>query len=356
MPKVIAIGTAQPPFVLTQKSVGQFASGLYGETYKGDLSRLTAIFDRTEIDERRFCVPIDWFAAPKTFQEKNDLYITHGLSLSETAIENCLAESQTSYGEIDYLMFVSTTGLSTPAMDARLIERLPFRKNIKRMPLFGLGCAGGAVSLSRAMDIAKAYPGAKILIVIAELCGLTFIRNDLSKAAMISTSLFADGACAVLVTGDAVQAKVSHATPCLVASETHTMPDSLDVMGWNFGGEGFKVILSRDVPEIVKTFMKQSIETFLGAEQLTTDDIAHFITHPGGAKVLRAYETSLGLTAEHLRHAREVLRTCGNMSACTVMFILKRFMRDLARESNVYGLVGALGPGFSSELVLLHWD
>lgn len=357
MPKIYSIGTALPPHTLTQSEVKQFSQDLYGDTVHS-MERLVSIFDNTDIDARRFCVPLDWFSTPKTFKEKNDLYLKHGIELSIESIENCLVNTEVALKDIDYLMFVSSTGLSTPTMDARLIDRLPFKKSVKRLPLWGLGCAGGAVSLSRAMDISKAYPHAKILIVITELCGLTFIRNDLSKAALISTSLFSDGSAAVLITGDAVHLNkpAAHSTPCLVASETSTMPDSLNVMGWDFGEAGFKVILSRDVPEIVKTFMKSSIESMLTSRRLKPADIAHYITHPGGAKVLRAYEESLGLTTAQLAHARAVLREYGNMSACSVIFILKRFLEERPDASQEYGLLGALGPGFSSELVLLHWD
>jgi alkylresorcinol/alkylpyrone synthase len=355
MPKIVSIGTALPKYSVSRHETKAFARNLYGEAYH-DIDRLLAVFDNASVDTRHFCVPKEWFGETHGFEEKNNLYIENGLALSQASIENCLANTGADYGDIDMLLFVSTTGLSTPTMDARLIQMLPFRKNVRRMPLWGVGCAGGASSLAWAMELANANPNAKILIVVTEMCGLTFIRGDLSKAALVSSAIFADGSASVLITGDNVKTKISEARPCLVSSETETLENSLDVMGFHFIEQGFKVILSRDVPEITKTFMKNSIAKFLQKKNLPFSAIKHFITHPGGAKVLEAYKESLGLTDKHLRHAYEILRTCGNMSAATVLFILKKFLDELPDEQDSYGLIGALGPGFSSELVLLHWD
>lgn len=355
MPRIQAVGTALPPYQVTREQSKAFALNLYGEVYKSDPSRLLAVFDSTAIETRYFCVPPEWFASPKSFEEKNTLYIEEGIKLSEKAIERVLAKTGVQYDEIDCLIFVSSTGLSTPTIDARLIDRLPFRKTVQRLPIWGIGCAGGAAALSWAMRLAKADPTQKILAVVTELCGLTFIRNDLSKAAMISSALFADGAAAVLVTGDQVQLQGLSATPCVVDAATETLPNSLDVMGWHFSEQGFKVQLSKDVPDIVRTFLKQVLLNFLNERQLTLPAVKHFITHPGGAKVLDAYQ-AIGITPCQLRYAWAVLRECGNMSAATVLFILERFLAELQREQNAWGVVTALGPGFSAELVLLRWD
>jgi alkylresorcinol/alkylpyrone synthase len=359
MSTITAVGTALPEHILRQSDAKQFVHALFGEAFNGDIERLLPIFDNSEIEERHFCMTEEWFAGNRTFREKNDLYIQHGLELSQQAISRCLEATGLGYEDFDYLMFVSTTGLSTPSIDAQLIQRLPFRRDIKRMPLWGLGCAGGASAISRAMDITKAHPAATVLIVVLELCGLTFVRNDLTKSSLIATSLFADGCAAVVVEGDDVPRRTGQRLPRIIASQTTSLPDSLDVMGWDIDGDGFHVVISRDIPTIVQTFMRESIDCFLQRQQLSTDDISHYVAHPGGAKVLTAYEESLSLAPDKLRHTREVLRSCGNMSACSVLFVLDRFMRELAvSESNApseYGLLGALGPGFSAELVLLQW-
>lgn len=357
MPVILSVGTALPEHVIEQKDAKEFARGMFGESFRGDIDRLVGIFDNTEIERRHFCVPNDWFASDHTFREKNDLYIENAMALSEQAIEECLVGAGLGYEDIDYLIFVSTTGVSTPSIDARLIAKLPFRRDIRRMPLWGLGCAGGASSLARAMDIARANPGARILAVVVELCGLTFMRNDLTKSALIATSLFGDGAAAVLISGDELPLPPDRSLPRLLSSRTTSMPDSLDVMGWDIGGDGFRVVISRDIPSIVKSFMKESIDALLDEQGLTHEQIDHFVTHPGGAKVIEAYEESLDLAPGKLDHTRSVLRTCGNISACSVIFVLKRYLEELAPTGNTgYGLLSALGPGFSSELVLLRWE
>jgi len=362
MPRIIAVGTALPPHVIGQKDAKQFARNIFGEAI-GDIDRLIGIFDNAEIESRHFCMPLDWFATTRSFKEKNDLYIEHAIDLSSQAIERCLRKGGLRHEDIDYLLFVSTTGLSTPSIDAQLIERLPFRRDIRRLPLWGLGCAGGASSLARAMEIARAIPSARVLVVVTELCGLTFMRDDLTKSALIATSLFADGSAAVLVAGAEapVEAPPDHLLPHLLASYTNTLDDSLDVMGWRIGDDGFRVLISRDIPAIVKTFMRDSIETFLAEQGLTVADITHFIAHPGGAKVLEAYAESLDLSQEKLAHTRHVLQQCGNMSACSVIFVLQRFIDEIASRNGTarpgeYGLLCALGPGFSSEQVLVRWE
>lgn len=357
MPRIIATGTVLPDHVLTQPQVSQFARHIYGDAFP-DIDRLMGIFDNTEIERRHFCVPLEWFAAPASFREKNDLYMEHSIELSTQAINKCLEKAGLDLKDIDYLLYVSTTGLSTPSIDAQLIQRLPFRRTVKRLPIWGLGCAGGASSISRAMELTRADKTARVLIVVTELCGLTFMRNDLTKSALIASSLFADGSAAVLVTGRDAAVPFSHNAPRLLASQTNTLDNSLDVMGWDISDDGFRVKISRDIPTIVRTFMRNSIETFLASEGLHINDIEHFIAHPGGAKVLQAYAESLALPPEKLDHTREILRTCGNMSACSVLFVLERFMEEVSgRPDNAgaYGLLGALGPGFSSELVLLRW-
>jgi alkylresorcinol/alkylpyrone synthase len=357
MANIISIGTAVPSFVATQDDAKDFATNLYGEAYKGNLDRLISIFENTLIKKRHFCVPVEWFSSAKSFEEKNNLYLENALKLSEQAIESCLQKVPVSISEIDYLMFVSTTGLATPTIDARLINKLPFRKTVRRLPLWGLGCAGGASSLSWARTIAEADTNATILIVVAELCGLTFVRSDMSKAALVSSALFADGAAAVLVQGKAVNSKQHKALPKIISSQTVTMPNSLDVMGWRFNAQGFNVVLSQNVPEIVQSFLKTEVFKFLKQNNIDIQNIQHFITHPGGAKVLEAYKSAFGLTDDHLCIAYQILSQYGNMSAATVLFILEQFMENLKdTRENALGLLAALGPGFSAELLLLEWE
>ena len=359
MPHILSVGTALPDYVLQQQDIKQFARDLYGEAYGGEIERLLGVYDHAQIERRHFCVPKEWFGADHPFSEKNRLYVQHTMELSKRAIEEALSAANLDYGDIDYLLFVSTTGLSTPSIDARLLQELPFRRNVKRLPIWGLGCAGGAASLARGMEIAQAVPTARILVVVVELCGLTFMRNDLTKAALIATSLFGDGAAAVLIAGDGAGCTIQPHHPALRASHTATLPDSLDVMGWGVTDAGFRIVMSRDIPSIVRTFMVDSIADFLQQQGLTQQQIHHYVAHPGGAKVIEAYEESLRLPADALRHTRTTLRQAGNMSACSVLFVLQRFMQEQqergAIQQSEYGILCALGPGFIAELSLLRW-
>lgn len=362
MPSVISVGTANPEHVLEQSRVKEFAGQMFGKAFP-NIDRLAQAYDNAMIERRHFCVPLEWFGTEHSFREKNDLYIRHALELSRQAIEAALARAGIGPQDMDYLLFVSTTGLSTPSIDARLMEELPFRRDVKRLPIWGLGCAGGAASLSRAMEIARAVPTARILVVVVELCGLTFMPNDLTKSNLIASALFGDGAAAVLVAGEEAELPNGRPEgPTLIDSLTQTMPDSLEVMGWDISEAGFGIVISRDIPTIVHTFMRESIERILLHHGMDVEDIGHFITHPGGAKVLEAYQESLGLPREKFAHTWDVLSEFGNMSACSVLFVLDRFMREIeerrkeaADPADEYGLLGALGPGFSSELLLLRW-
>ena len=361
MPTISAVATAVPQYILEQRHVKEFVRQMFGDVFPS-IDRLISAYDNAQIDRRHFCVPMEWFAESHTFREKNDLYISHAIDLSKKAIHQCLEKGGCGVEEIDYLLFVSTTGLATPSIDARLIEDLPFRRDVKRLPIWGLGCAGGAASLSRGMEIARAVPSARILIVVVELCGLTFMKNDLSKANLIASALFGDGAAAVLVEGDEIEGK-GGTIPRLIDSQTRTLPDSLDVMGWDISENGFGITISRDIPTIVQTFMRESIEGLLETHSLGINAIDHYITHPGGAKVLEAYQESLNQPREKFTHTWDVLRNFGNMSASSVLFVLEKFMEEIAArrgeqpgEPPEHGLIGALGPGFSSELLLVRWE
>lgn len=352
MPRVESVGTALPRYVLRQSDVREFARSMFGQVFGSDIDRLVQVFDNTEIEERHFCVPIEWFGSNRALSEKNALYTNNALELARRAVEQCLEQAAVHCSEIDCIIMVSTTGLATPSLDARLCTLMPFRSTVRRLPVWGLGCAGGAAALSWARTICTAEPGLRVLCVVVELCGLTFIRNDLSKAALIATSLFADGAAAVLVEGDAVAPRSQAARPYLMASHSATLPDSLDVMGWDICDEGFRIVISRDIPSIVGSFVRPETERFLSAHSLSVRDIPHFVLHPGGARVLDAYQTEFGIERSGLRHACAVLKHCGNMSAVTVLFVLQRFMEE---RTTGYGLLAALGPGFSTEQLLLQW-
>jgi alkylresorcinol/alkylpyrone synthase len=355
MAKIAGVATSSPAHTINQENIKAFAQKIFGKDLL--LDRLMPIFDNAMVEKRHFVTDLEWFGSPHSFTEVNDLYIESALALTEDAVIKLANQCNIKTSDFDVIFFISTTGLSTPSMDARLFNRIKMNPHIKRVPIWGLGCAGGAAGLSRAHDYLKAYPNQRALIVAVELCGLAFQLNDSSKSNLISTALFGDGAAAVLMVGDKVKLPDStHSHPSTIASYSTIYPDSLDVMSWRITSEGFKVQLSKNIPAIVTSLVKKDVSEFLQELELSLDQINHFIFHPGGMKVLQAYAESLGIPMEKLKHSSEVLRDHGNMSSATVYFVLKRFLETSGDRSQDYGLLGSLGPGFSSELLLLKWD
>jgi alkylresorcinol/alkylpyrone synthase len=362
MPRVTSVGTAVPPHAIRQEDVQAFARNIFGEAFR-DIDRLMPVFDHAEIEKRHFCVPLEWFGEAHGLQKKNDLYIENACALGREAILRCLEPVGLTPENIDHFYFISTTGMATPSIDARLIYQVGMNPHVKRTPIWGLGCAGGAVGLSRGYEYAKAFPSERVLILSVECCGLTFQRQQLTKSNLIATSLFADGAAAVLIEGSEVASSESGQSvtsparpkaPRIVDTMSTIWKDSLDVMGWHITDDGLEVLFSRDIPTIVDSLMLPNMETFLSRNGLEPQHISHYITHPGGMKVISAYQQSLSLEEKALRHPKSVLRHYGNMSSASVLFVLNETMNDPTAEGE-YGLVTALGPGFSSEMVLVQW-
>jgi alkylresorcinol/alkylpyrone synthase len=302
---------------------------------------------------RNFCKPLDYYAGLHNFQEQNEEYIRISLEYSVKAIEECISSAHIQKEEITDIIFVSTTGLSTPSLDALIINKMRLSQNINRMAIFGLGCGGGVSGYSKACTLAIANPDAVVLLVAVELCSLTFLRNDYSKSNFIGSSLFADGVAACLITGDHHEHK-SRKEITFLANESKIYYDSLDVMGWQFMDTGFKVLFSSDIPTIIENNVRNDVTSFLDTQNLKLSDIKNFIFHPGGKKVLTAYEEALGVEGDFLKNTREVMNDNGNMSSTTVLYVLERFFKH--GFENGYGLMVSMGPGFSCEMVLLQMN
>ncbi|HEV3476231.1 MAG TPA: 3-oxoacyl-[acyl-carrier-protein] synthase III C-terminal domain-containing protein [Rubrobacteraceae bacterium] len=345
-PKILSVATALPPYRIGQGEVKEFARGMFSGAH-GDFERLLRIFDNTNIDGRHFCVPPAWFERDRSFTEKNALYVEHALDLSEKAARRALDRAGAEPGDVGAIFFVSTTGLSTPSLDSKLIFRLGLSEHTRRVPIWGLGCAAGVAGLARTADHARLYPGELALLVGVELCGLTFQRGDLSKANLVSTSLFADGAAAAVL-GSGAEG------PELIGSHSTTWPDTEDIMGWDLVETGFKVRISRSIPALVRQRMSENLLAACASVDLSPEDIEHFLNHPGGSRVLDALEEVLGLEPGGLALPREVLRECGNMSSVTVMFVLERFLKSGEFKAGDIGVLSALGPGFSAEHVFFR--
>jgi len=250
--------------------------------------------------------------------------------------------------EIDSIVVVSTTGIATPSLDALLIERMGLRRTVERLPIFGLGCAGGVLGLARAASQAAVAPGKTVLFLVAELCALSFRRDDWSKSNIVATALFGDGAAAALLSTDGEG-------PALVAAGEHTWPGSLDVMGWEVADDGLRAIFSRDIPKLVTTQLRDAASEFLSRHGLAIGEIDRFVCHPGGTKVIAALEHAFGLGQGALVEARAVLRDYGNMSAATVMFVLERMLAKACATGARWerALMNALGPGFTAGFLVI---
>ncbi len=352
MPSLIAISKIDFPFKADQQEVKKYARDLFAPSFP-QVERMLSAFDNTEIKTRNFCKPLDYYALVHSFQEQNAEYIRLTLEYAVKAIEVCIASAKIEKEAITDIIFVSTTGLATPSLDAIIINELKLNQNISRLPVFGLGCAGGVSGFSKACALAKANPDAIVLLVAAELCSLTFLRNDYSKSNFIGSSLFADGIAACIIAGNNYSDTIKHNISYL-ATQSKIYYHSLDVMGWEFLDKGFKVLFSQDIPTLITNNINADITSFLTKNNLVLSDIKNFIFHPGGKKVLTAYTDSLQVEGDFLKNTREVMKENGNMSSPTVLYVLEKFYRE--GFENGYGLMVALGPGFSSEMVLLEMN
>lgn len=362
MPRVLSVGTFDPPHVITQELAIAKAKEHFRLGFT-DIARLISIFRNAEIKKRHFSVPLDWFLEEHSLQERNNTYIKLATDFGIEAIRACLESSfflkeAIPCSVVDAIFFISTTGMSTPSIEARIMNRLPFSSHTKRIPIWGLGCAGGVAGLARAEDYCTAYPKALALVINLELCSLTFQKNDLSKSNLVGASIFADGVSCSLVAGDEAgfdALSTLPALPVLKAHQTTLMPDSERVMGWDVKDGGLYVVFSKDIPTIIRTWLRGNVEEFLSINDISLAGLQHFIAHPGGRKVLEAYRDALGLSEEMTSIAHDVLEQHGNMSSPSVIYVLKEFMQKPVPRNEI-GLLTALGPGFTSELMLVRWE
>ncbi len=333
-PRLLALKSAVPPHVLNQADVSVRAGALF-QSHR-DMTRLMPVFENTGIERRYSCVPIDWYSQPHGWTDRNALYIENAVALFEKVALDLLAEAGLAREDIDAIVVSSTTGIATPSLDALVIERLGLKRNVRRLPIFGLGCAGGVVGLARASELAQAHPGSRVLFLVVELCALTFRKDDISKSNIVATALFGDGAAGAILStkGDG---------PCVGPSGEHTWPHSLDIMGWDVEEDGLKAIFSQSIPSLVASDFKTILHAFLKDNDLKLSDIDRFACHPGGAKVLDALEDAFDIPRGSLTDSRGVLRDYGNMSAVTALFVLERMAW---REQRI--LMTALGPGFTA--------
>jgi len=307
------------------------------------------------VDGRFLSLPIDAYPLLKGWGEANDHWIRTALELGYCSVSRALTGAGVEARNVGALFFTSVTGIASPSIDARLINRLGFSPNVKRVPMFGLGCVAGAAGIARAADYVRAYPDEAAVLLAVELCSLTLQREDLSIANMISAGLFGDGAAAVVIAGDKCDWLRPSAGPRIVATRSIFYPDTEEMMGWDISESGFRIVLSPEVPELIRRKLGGDVDSFLADLGRDRGEVGSWVLHTGGPKVLQATAESLGLKDGQLAASWDCLRRVGNLSSASVLVVLEDVMKNRRPAPGTFGLLAAMGPGFCSELVALEW-
>ena len=352
-PQILATATAVPELRIDQKIARDLAHDGFKIAHL-----METLFANSGVTSRHSSVPLRWFLEPHNWPERMHLYCETALVLLEQVTTQALERADMEIEEIDMLITVSTTGIVVPSLDAQMIERMPFRRDIDRMPIFGYGCAGGVMGVRRAADMSLAKPGQTILVLVVELSSINFRLSDPTATNFVSTALFGDGAAGVIMrqelNGGPTNGRTKNLPTAKVgASAVHSWNNTLDMMGFAVEEDGFGIVLSSMIPELAATEMADPVLAFLERQHLTVDDIDGHVCHPGGPKVLDGIARSLGLEESDLSISREVLRNYGNMSAATVLFVLDEVLRSGAQGRF---LMTAFGPGFTLAMQLLEID
>ena len=353
--RIASAASAFPRHYYSQQSLLERLQDYWGEELKNP-QLLARLHRNVTVDGRYLAVPAEQYAGIKTWGEANDIWIKVGQELGERALCLALHNAGMKPADLGCLLFTSVTGISSPSIDALLINRMNLPQNIRRTPIFGLGCVAGAAGIARAADYVRAYPDQAAAIVSVELCSLTLQREDLSVANLISSGLFADGSAAAIVVGEEFE-KQNQAIdgPRILATRSVFYPQTEDMMGWRISEKGFRILLSTEVPELIRENLGRDVDAFLADEGYSRSDIKSFVLHTGGPKVLQASATALGLNNGELDASWDCLRKVGNLSSASVLVVLEDVMGNRRPAPGTLGLLAAMGPGFCSELVLLEW-
>jgi alkylresorcinol/alkylpyrone synthase len=341
--KLVSIATAVPPFVIEQRDAAAAAHRGFAGRY-GDFERVARVFKTSGIRQRYAVRPIEWYFEPLGWPERTKAYLDGACDLFVNAATKALNAAGIGAADVDTVVTISSTGIATPSLEARAAGRIGFRADVERVPVFGLGCAGGVSGLSIASRLAQSRPGSVVLLVAVEICTLAFRLDELTKANIVATALFGDGAAACVLRAD--EAGIA----AVEMTGQHTWPDTLDIMGWNVDPQGFGVIFDRAIPPFAEEHIAPAITGILGRAGLGLADVDRFACHPGGSKVITALERALSLEQGVLDHERTVLADYGNMSAPTALFVLERLIQSGLPSRT---LLTAMGPGFTASCVSL---
>jgi alkylresorcinol/alkylpyrone synthase len=345
---IAGTSTAVPPYVLSRDLCKNGIGGVFNLD-EGRFAAIQEVIDNSCIDQRYCVFPPEYSIEPRPLAQINAEYQDKAVELGLQVTEQALGQANLTPADVDLLVTVSCTGVMIPSLDAHLATILPFRSDVRRLPITELGCAAGAAGLARTWEYISAFPDRTALLVAVEIPTLTFQRKDISQANLISAVLFGDGAAGVVVTGREAPG------PRILASECFLFPNSLTAMGFDLRDTGFHIILSKDVPELIRERVKGLAEGFLARQGLRKEDISAFLLHPGGQKLLSFMQEELGLTRADTEISWEILRRYGNLSSASVLFILNEWLVQREMPSGSYGLLMAFGPGFTAEMILLQW-
>ncbi|HLK85461.1 MAG TPA: 3-oxoacyl-[acyl-carrier-protein] synthase III C-terminal domain-containing protein [Candidatus Binataceae bacterium] len=357
-PAILAAATALPPNMVEQQSLAALLRALWGERYEQS-RRWRSTFDQIQrsvrIDRRYLALPIADYPALDSFAKSNAAWTRIAPLLGAAAAERALAAAGLSARDVDHLYFVTGTGIATPSLDARIVNRLRMRADVRRTPIFGLGCAGGVAGVVRAADVLRGAPDEIAMIVSAELCSLTLQRADDSIANIIASALFGDGAAAVLLAGARASDRGATSMPRVIATRSIFYPESERMMGWDVVDSGFKIVLSPGIPDLVREHLRGDVDAMLAEQGLARASISHWIAHTGGNRVLEAIAAALELPPGALDRSWRLLAATGNLSSASVLFVLSDLLDAQSARPGDYGLMLAMGPGFCAELALLRW-
>ena len=317
----------------------------------GDQALLARLHANAQVSSRHLVLPLEQYATLTGFGESNDLFIAHAVQLGAAALTGALQRAGIAPDEVDVVISTTITGIAVPSIEARIAQLVGLRPDVKRMPLFGLGCVAGAAGIARLHDYLIGHPNQVGALLSVELCSLTVQRDDHSVANLVASGLFGDGAAAVVAVG----ANRPAPGPRVLDSRSHLYPDSEQIMGWDVGAGGLKIVLDAQVPAIVQRYLGQDIRSFLAAHSLQVDDVGAWVSHPGGPKVIEAIEAELGLAGDPLELTWRSLDQIGNLSSSSVLHVLRDTLDKRSLMPGTPGMLMAMGPGFCSELVLLQW-
>jgi len=353
--RIASAASAFPKHYYTQKVLLDRLQDYWGDQLKNPLL-LARLHRNVTVDGRYLAIPAEQYVDIKTWGQANDIWIKVAQELGEQALCLALHNAGLQPRDLGALLFTTVTGVASPSIDALLINRIGLPKNIRRTPIFGLGCVAGAAGIARASDYVRAYPTQAAALVSVELCSLTLQREDLSVANLISSGLFADGAAAVIVTGPEFESAGPEISgPTILATRSVFYPSTEEMMGWNISEKGFRIILSTEVPTLIRENLGRDVDAFLADNGHQRSDLKSFVLHTGGPKVLDASADALGLHNGQLDASWDCLRKVGNLSSASVLVVLEDVMKNRRPEPGTLGVLAAMGPGFCSELLLLRW-